>query len=98
MECGATAPLWTHGGGTTATAKAPLTRRTPQGALLLPFPLAPQEGQRGRGETGGQVPEDGAVSAVGNDPEVGSRDGSVQLQRNLHRIERIAIAMHDQGP
>ena len=41
-------------------------------------------------------PEDRTVPAAGNDPELRAGNRAVHLQRQLHWIERIAIAVDDQ--
>ena len=47
-------------------------------------------------ESGG-VEEDGTVVAVGHDPKRRARNGAVHVNRHLHRIERIAVTVNDQG-
>src|SRR3954454_4263010 len=63
----------------------------------LDAPAAAEESQHGARELRRRLAEHRAVAAVGHDPEIRSRDRAVQLERQRDRIERIAIAEHDQG-
>ena len=66
--------------------------------FVVPFtsPLSAHERQRGLGETGRGAAEHRTVPAVGHHPHVRSRNGLVQVHRERHRIQRIAIAEDDQ--
>ena len=59
--------------------------------------LRPKEGECGLDELGCGVEEDRSVAAIGHNPKRGARNGTVHLNSHLHRIERIAVTVNDQG-
>src|SRR5262245_47351448 len=59
-------------------------------------PLTAQEGERRSDELRGALAEDRSVSAVWDYPEVRFRNRFIQLERQRHVIEGIAIAEDDQ--
>ena len=63
--------------------------------------LATGWGEIGEGaldEWRGVGAEDRTVAAAGHHPERRLRDRAIHLHRELDRVERIAIAVHDQLP
>src|SRR4029453_7488036 len=70
-------------------------------SVVLPLrllPLTPQKRQRGLGKARRVSAEHRAVSPVGHHPQMRARDGGVQIERKAHRVEKVAIAEHDQRP
>src|SRR5438309_582680 len=67
------------------------------GDWRLPLPAA-KESERGVAKGRRRVAEDGSVAAVGHDPETRLRNRAVQVDAERHRVERIAVAEHDESP
>jgi hypothetical protein len=58
--------------------------------------LLAEESERSFGEVGSGFEEDGAVAAVWNDPESGSRYGAIHIDRHFNGIEKVTIPVNNQ--
>src|SRR5437016_1649614 len=67
------------------------------GLTFPSFPLATEKWQHGLHERLMQAAGKRHMSPVGNDPEIRVRNRCVHVQRDLHGIEKITIAIHEQG-
>src|ERR1019366_3014647 len=59
--------------------------------------LRSKEGQGGLDELRCGVEGDGAATAIGHDPKRAAGNGAVCVDSHLHRIERIAVTVSEQG-
>ena len=65
-------------------------------SLFLADPLPAEKWQHGLHERLMQVAGKRHMSPVGNDLEIRVRNSCVHVQRDLHGIEKITIAIHEQ--
>src|SRR5438270_301796 len=87
-----------HGDGDSTTCAREETQLDREWHAAHLLPLAIEERERRAPELWRQLAEDRSVAAVRDHPEVRPRDPLVQRHRECRRVERVAVAVHDERP